>query len=145
MLDPYQASTENISGNGSGEPDTTKKLESWLNRGTFDGIFTSQQVASAIEKFVDPGDTIKELLLRGDFRAVTHLNSALRLNRKAEHFHDKELETLLHNHMAGYPALGGQRIRILLSAVVGQLNNDKEHNLGNRVKGLLGGNKDGDK
>jgi hypothetical protein len=47
--------------------------------------------------------------------------------------------------MAGYPALGGQRIRILLSAVVGQLNNDKEHNLGNRVKGLLGGNKDGDK
>jgi hypothetical protein len=145
MLDPYQASTENISGNGSGEPDTTKKLESWLNRGTFDGIFTSQQVASAIEKFVDPGDKIEELLLRGDFRAVTHLNSLLRLNRKAEHFHDKELETLLHNHMAGYPALGGQRIKILLSAVVGQLQNDKEHSMGNRVKGLLGGNKDGNK
>jgi hypothetical protein len=141
----HEVNTGNIGGNGEVEPETRKKLESWLNRGSFDGIFTTQQVASAIEKFVDPGEKIEELLLRGDFRAVTHLNSLLRLNRKAEHFNDKELETLLHNHMAGYPALGGQRIKVLLQAVVGQLKNDKERSLGNRVKGILGGNKDGDK
>src|SRR4030042_541954 len=131
---------ENTTGNGH-DPEARKNLDSWLGRGSFDGIFTSQQLASAIEKFVDPGEKIEELLLRGNFRTVTHLNSLLRLNRKAEHFNDKELETLLHNHMAGYPPLGAERINVLLQAVIGQLKQNKEKSMGNRLKGLLGGNR----
>ena len=119
------------------------KLDAFLDAGSFDGVFTNQPHASAIEKFVERGDKVEDLLLRGHFRDADHMNALVRLLRKATHFHDSELRDLLLNHAAGYPAIGGLRIDILLRAVVGQLA-ERQRSMGNRLKNALGLNqKDG--
>ena len=45
------------------------------------------------------------------------------------------------NHVAGYPAIGGASIEILLKAVVGQLDAQKEKNNG-RLRDILLGNQE---
>ena len=117
---------------------STDKLQAFLDGGSFDGVFTTHQVASAIEKFVERGEKVEDLLLRGHFRDADHMNAVVRLYRKAQHFHDTELQALLLNHAAGYAAIGGQRIEILLKAVVGQLSEHKQRSGGGRLKNALG-------
>lgn len=132
---------DNITGNGHDDKDT-KKLDAFIDSDSFGGIFTSHQLASAIDKFVERGETIEDLIIRGDFRNVTYKNSVMRLRRKAEHFHDKELSTLILNVIAGDVAIGGKRIDILKQAVIGQIEGERKRNIGNRVQGWLGGKKD---
>jgi hypothetical protein len=135
---------DNTRSNGDGDKDT-KKLDSFIDSDTFGGIFTSHQLASAIEKFVERGETVEDLIIRGDFRTVTYKNSAMRLRRKAKHFHDPELTDLILNAIAGDVAIGGKRIDILKQAVVGQLENERKRNMGNRIRGWLGGDTDNGK
>lgn len=116
----------------------TKKLDAWLDTGVFDGAFSSPHMASALEKFVDRGEKVEDLLLRGHFRTANHMNAVVRLYRKAVHFQDTELQSLLLNHAAGYPAIGGLRIDILLKAVIGQYNQDRKRNLGQGLRDALG-------
>ena len=124
--------TEN---NGNGHDD---KLQKFLDVGSFDGVFTTHQVASAIDKFVERGEKVEDLLLRGYYRDANHINAIVRLYRKAVHFHDTELQALILNHAAGYPGIGGDRINILLKAVVGQLNDQRQRSMGSRLKNALG-------
>jgi hypothetical protein len=104
--------------NGNGH---NPNLDQFVNMGLFDGAFTSAGAPSAIREFVERGEKVEDLLLRGFFRDANHMNAVVRLYRKAVHFDDKELQQLLLNHAAGYPAIQGQRIDILLKAVVGQM------------------------
>lgn len=105
-------------GNGNGH---NPNLNQFANTGIFDGAFTSTGASSAIREFVERGEKVEDLLLRGFFRDVNHTNAVVRLYRKAVHFNDKELQQMLLNHCAAYPAIQGQRIDILLKAVVGQM------------------------
>lgn len=125
-----------VQSNGHKEiPDDVGKF---LGMDTFGGMFTSQQVASAIEKFVERGEKVEDLILRGHFRSINHMNATMRLYRKAVHFKDTELQALLLNHMAGYPAIDGRRIDILLQAVTGQYPKDRELGIGSRLKRIMG-------
>ena len=69
------------------------------------------------------------------------MNATVRLYRKAVHFRDPELQEFVLNHVAGYPAIGGARIDILLKAVVGQLDAEKEKKNG-RLRNILLGNQE---
>lgn len=123
-----------------------KELNDWLGIGTFDNVFQSQQFATALEKFIERGDSVEDLLLRAHFRDVNHLNALIRLYRKAVHYEDDELQKTLLNHAAGYPAIGGLRIDILLQAVCGQTRQKKEQSFGGQLKSALGlGEKKDDK
>ncbi len=102
------------------------ELKEFANLGLFDGAFTSAGTPSAIREFVDRGEKMEDLLLRAYFRDANHMNAMIRLYRKAVHFNDKELQQLLLNHAAGYPAIQGQRIDILLRAVIGQYHLDQK-------------------
>lgn len=128
----------NIKGNGHSDQPISDKLQAWLDVGTFDNAFTSPHIASAIEKFVERGEKVEDLLLRGHFRDVDHMNAVIRLYRKAVHFKDKELQALLLNHAAGYPAIGGMRIDILLRAVIGQYNMEQKKGVGHSLRSALG-------
>lgn len=132
---------DNFGNNGDGKTAESKRLKDFLDSDAFDKVFTSQQFASALEKFVERGDEIEDLELRSHFRSPDHMNACIRLYRKAKHFKDTELQELLMNHMAGYPAIGGQRIDILLRAVCGQYTQQKEKGFSNQLRGMLGLNK----
>ena len=128
------------------EPDVKKSLQAILEKDPFTTAFTQQHISSAIEKFVDRGETVEDLLLRSHFRSVNHMNACVRLYRKAKHFNDQELQDMLLNHMAAYPAIGGLRIDILLQAVAGYLHEKKNRDFGSQLKGALGlGNNDKNK
>jgi len=112
-----------------------------LNSGDFDGAFQGNGIPSAIDKFVERGDKVEDLLLRSHFRSVAHMNATIRLYRKAVHFKDTELQEFILNHVAGYPAIGGARIDILLKAVVGQLEAQQQKK-NSRLRNILLGNQE---
>jgi len=122
----------------------TKDIGAWLDKGSFDGVFTSQQISSAIEKLVEPGEKVEQLLMRSEYRDVTHANAFDRLLRKAEHFQDKELESLLHNHAASNVAIGGKRIDILKQTIIGQMSH-QQTGFKKGFKDLFGVKTDNDK
>jgi len=140
MADNNEVKT--ASSNGHNTEMDESKLKGWLNAGDFDGAFQGTSIPSAIEKFVERGDKVEDLLLRGHFRSVAHMNGTIRLYRKAVHFKDTELQETILNHVAGYPAIGGARIEILLKAVVGQLSAEKEKKNSRLRSILLGNNED---
>ena len=106
-------------------PELKNKLKAILDADPMATAFTQQHISSAIEKFVDRGERVEDLLLRGHFRDVNHMNACIRLYRKARHFEDPELQEMILNHMAAYPAIGGIHIDILLQAVTGLLHEKK--------------------
>ena len=130
-----------VGSNGHNTEFDEKKLTGFLNAGDFEGAFQGNQIPSAIDKFVERGEKVEDLLLRGHFRSVAHMNATIRLYRKAVHFKDLELQETILNHVAGYPAIGGARIEILLKAVVGQLDAQKEKKNG-RLRDILLGNQE---
>ena len=130
-----------VQGNGHDPEMDDTKLKSWLNSGDFDGAFQGNGIPSAIDKFVERGDKVEDLLLRSHFRSVAHMNATIRLYRKAVHFKDTELQEFLLNHVAGYPAIGGARIDILLKAVVGQLEAQQQKK-NSRLHNILLGNQE---
>lgn len=118
-------------------PDLSPKLKKFLNTGTFDNAFTTQQMSTAIDKLVEIGDEARGLFLRTVFIDFDHKAATIRLLRKAVHFKDKELEDMIMNDMAATPAIGGHRTEQLVDAVIGQ------HNLNNQQKkGFWAGLKD---
>lgn len=119
-------------------PEETKKLQAVLDQDPFSTAFTSQSVPSAIEKFVNRGDNVEDLLLRAHFRDVNHKNACVRLLRKAKHFEDKELEEAILNSIAGDPSIGGMRIDILLQAVTGYMKQKMGHDFGKSFRNFMG-------
>jgi hypothetical protein len=126
----------NVSGNGDKD---TKKLDAFIDSDTFGNLFLSHQIASAIEKFVDRGETFEDLIIRGDFRNTTYKNATMRLHRKGVHFHDSEIIALIINLVAGDVAEKGKRIDILKQAVIGQLEAERKQGFGGALRGWLGG------
>ena len=129
-----------IQGNGHDTELDEKKLVGWLEHGDFDGAFQGNGIPSAIDKFVERGDKVEDLLLRSHFRSVAHMNATIRLYRKAV-IQDTELQEFILNHVAGYPAIGGARIDILLKAVVGQLEAQQQKK-NSRLRNILLGNQE---
>ena len=124
-------------------PDAVK---AFIDTDSFKGAFTTQQMGTAIEKIVERGDKIEDLIMRGQFWDVDHMNSWTRLLRKAVHFKDAELEQLLMNHLAGCTSVGGERIDILLRAVIGQYQAERKTSFGGKLRNFLGMDKqNGDK
>jgi hypothetical protein len=128
---------EKTGGNGF-DPEGRKKLQATLDNDIFDTAFTQQHIAGAIEKFVDRGEKVEDLLLRAHFRDVNHKNACIRLLRKAKHFKDTELEEAILNSIAGDPAIQGLRIDILLQAVTGYLHEKRKNDMGGRLRELFG-------
>jgi len=138
----HEVDTENIGGDGSGD---TKKLDAFIDSDNLGGLFLSHALPSAIDKFVERGDTFEDLIIRADFRNTTYKNACMRLYRKMVHFHCPEGKTLIINLIAGDVAEKGKRIDILKQAVIGQLENERRQSVGNRIQGWLGGNKNNGK
>ncbi len=115
----------------------------------FDGIknaFTTQNISSAIDKLVERGDKIEDLIMRGKFWNIDHMNSWVKLLRKASHFKDPELEQLLMNHLAGCTSINGERIDILLRAVIGRNETQIKQSFGSKMRNWVGLDKEnGDK
>ena len=121
--------------NNGFDPTVVEKLQKTLNISDFDGAFASQHLASAIEKFVERGDKLEDLILRGDFPSEEKLLNILLLYADAEDFECDWLKKLLMNLMAGYPAIQGKRIDILKQAVIGQLDSDRKRR---SLKSMMG-------
>src|ERR1035437_2060656 len=124
------------------KPEIKKKLKAILDSDPMSTAFSQQHITSANEKFVDRGEKTEDFLLRGFYRDVNHMNACIRLYRKAKHFEDLELQEMILNHMAAYPAIGGMRIEILLQAVTGFLRQKQGTDFGSKIKGALGINND---
>ena len=95
------------------------KLAGELNSGSFDQVFTAQEVISAIKMFVDPGESLEGLLMRADFVDDEQAMAATRHNAKCEDFHDKVGIQELHNTVAARVSIKGKRVEILLKGVTG--------------------------
>jgi hypothetical protein len=115
-----------------------KHLEKFLDTGTWDDELSSTHMPSAIEKFVERGEKVEDLLLRGHFWSRDHANAFVRLLRKAVHFKDEELQTMLLNHAAAIPSVNGERIDILLRAVVGAYGQPKKESIGGKFRKAIG-------
>jgi hypothetical protein len=129
-------------------PDKTAEIpedvKAFLGFDSYKNAFTTQNMSSAIEKLVERGDKIEDLIMRGQFWTSDHMNSWVKLLRKAIHFNDKELEQLLMNHLAGCTSIGGERIDILLRAVIGQYQAQKKTSTGAKIRNFLGMDKAAD-
>jgi hypothetical protein len=95
------------------------KLAGELNSGSFDQVFTAQEVISAIKMFVDPGESLEGLLMRADFADDEQAMAATRHAAKCTDFHDKVGEQELHNTVAARVSIKGKRVEILLKGVTG--------------------------
>jgi hypothetical protein len=131
--------------NNGWDPEVKKKLQATLDNDIFSNAFSQQHIASAIEKFVDRGNSVEDLLLRSHFRDANHMNSCIRLYRKAKHFEDTELQDMILNHMAAYPSIGGMRIDILLQAVTGFIHEKKKDDNMSKFKNIIGINNNANK
>lgn len=114
-----------------------KKLKGWLGAGDFDGVFQSSGVPSAIEKFVERGEKVEDLLLRADFRNDAHVNKTILLYTLADKRHHNALKEAIINVVAGRPSINGKRIDILLKAVVGQLQQDERKGGMSKLRQML--------
>lgn len=123
---------------GAAPPVMPEEVRNFIGFDSVRGAFTTQSMSSAIEKIVERGDKIEDLIMRGKFWDFDHMNAWVRLLRKALHFGDKELETLLMNHLAGCTSVQGERIDILLRAVIGQYQTQKNTTVGGKIKNFLG-------
>lgn len=100
------------------------KLQEFLSTGSFDRIFTSQEVVSAIRMLVDAGNNLRDLLMRADFpskkkESHRYILAAMRHRAKCLEFHDKNAEDELMDVVAGFTSADGKRIESLVAAITG--------------------------
>lgn len=129
--------SDNNNGNGKGnldqltptEPlvaDVESKLNKFLDTGTWDGAFTSQSTASALEKLVDRGDKPEGMLLRGKFADYEQAVSFIFMLADATHFGATEIQELLLNLPSTLPSIGGERAQMVLDAIIGSHSNEEK-------------------
>lgn len=119
-----------------------KKLAGELNSGSFDAVFTAQEVVSAIKMFVDPGENIDDLLMRAEFADDEQAMAAVRHAAKCADFHDKVGTDELHHAIAARVSIKGRRVDILLKGVTGGQSSSPKHNgVGDWMKNKAGVNK----
>jgi hypothetical protein len=100
------------------------KLQGFLNEGSFDRLFTYQEMVSAIRMLVDAGDNLRDLLMRADFPSKKkdshrYILAAMRHRAKCREFHDTNAEDELMDVVAGFTSADGKRIEGLIAAITG--------------------------
>ena len=97
-----------------------EKVKAFLGIDSLKGAFTQQQISTALEKLVEVGDKPQEFIMRGRFWDRDYKNAWCTLLADAAHFQDLELIELLMNTAAGDTAIMGDRILLMVDAVIGQ-------------------------
>ncbi len=121
------------------QKEVAKKLLGELNSGSFEAVFTAQEVVSAIKMFVDPGEQLKDIFMRADFADDEQALAASRHNAKCKDFHDKIGEEEIHNTVAARVSIKGKRVDILLKGVTGgQAQSPKKQSAGEWLKRKAG-------
>ena len=109
-----------------------------------EGLFTGQKMSSAIDKFVERGDEVEDLILRSDFTDVDQGVAWIRQLRKARHYKDKEYEDMLMNYISMLPAIHARRIKDLKDAVIGAHSVQEGKSFGSKLRQWAGMDKPGD-
>jgi len=120
-----------------------KKLEDILYGGTFDNIFTQQQMASAIKVLVEAGYDIRDLLMRADFpkkRTESHryILASMRHRAKCREFGDTQGEDELMDVLAGFTSSEGKRIEKFVEAVTGQVKQTNRLSFAEKIRKAAG-------
>ena len=116
-------------------PDEVKAI---LGLDSFKGAFTNQNMSTALEKLVDPGEKTKDLIMRAHYWDFDYKTAWMCLLWLAKHFHDNELEELLMNTAAGDTSVGGYRIELMVQAVIGQRDQERKKSVGDRLRNWAG-------
>lgn len=101
-----------------------ESLQGFLNEGSFDRLFSYQEVVSAIKMLVDAGANLRDLLMRADFpskKKNSHrlILATMRHHAKCLEFNDKNAEDELMDVVAGFTSADGKRIEELVVAITG--------------------------
>lgn len=89
--------------------------------GFMDGTFSQASFTSAVKEFTHPGKEPAELLMRCVFKDIRELNAAVMFMARCTKFKDGRHKQMLLHRLAGSTSLQGERAKMLLQAVVGQL------------------------
>jgi hypothetical protein len=98
--------------------------------------FTQQEVITAVQMLVDPGNDISNLTMRADFPDSQFLKAAARHLARCRRFKYKAGEEELKFIVAGFPGIKGKRADMLVNAVVGEKKQQRE-SFGDTVKRAL--------
>lgn len=122
---------------GTQLPFNEKQFTGWLSGDDFGNVVQTSGVPSAIEKFVEAGDTYKDMSLRANFRNDAHVNKTVLLYKLAEKHHYEDLKQAIMHVISSRPSINGDRINILLKAVVGQLEQENKKGGLNKFRSLI--------
>jgi len=139
--DNGNAEVKTVGSNGHNPEIDEAKLKSWLNDGDFDGAFQGNQIPSVIEKFVERGEKIEDLLLRAEFRDDKHVNKTVLLMTDSIHFKYAEFQESIINAIAARPSIKGNRMLMVLKAVIGKFSVDEEKKT-SKWRNMMIGNKE---
>lgn len=119
-------------GNGHGEFPT--QLTGMLNRGSFDGAFTSHEIVSALKMLYDPGkkDEITKLIMRSDIPDMQFLFTFACTMEKCMAYNDEEGIEMLQIVLAGLPAVAHEKEYInrtlqVVRSIIGAAPGDEKH------------------
>ena len=92
-----------------------------LSPGFMEDTFSHTSFPSAVKEFTHPGKEPAELLMRTVFKDERDLNAAVLFLARCQEFNLTRHKQLLLNRIAGATSIRGERAKMLLQAVVGQL------------------------
>ena len=120
-----------------------QKVDNMLSHDAFDNMFSGRQMASALEKFTEPGKTPRELLMRDEFDSEDQMTDLVILNWLAIHFSCLELQNLILDKMAGLVSIHGKRMQMVKEAVMGRPDSKADdHKMKSLMVRALGDRKD---
>lgn len=98
---------ETIETGGNGNSGFPEQLAGMLNKGSFDGAFTSNEIVSALKMLYDPGkdDEITKLIMRSDLPDMQFLFTFACTMEKCIRYKDKDGLKMLQIVAAGLPAV----------------------------------------
>lgn len=116
-----------------------QKLNGILSEGSFDKMFTMQEMVSAIKEIIHIGDEPRDLYMRADFFDDEQAVDAAGIEADCEEFHNPTAKRQLHNTMAARTAVKGKRIAILERTITGsQQQAQKPQGIGGWMKQKAG-------
>jgi hypothetical protein len=123
------------------ERDSYSKLVGAINNmDVITGAFTQQEVVTAVQMLVDPGDAtdLLTLAMRGDFEDMILLKAIARHLSKALKYNNIDALRELKFIVAGMVAIKGKRSDMLVQAVIGEKKQQEGQSFGDKFKRALG-------
>lgn len=105
-----------------------------------EGMFTSQKMSSAIDKFVERGDNPEDLTMRSDFPSYQHGVAWCYLLNLSKKRKSTTMEKMLTDYLAMLPAINAKRIKDLKDAVIGA-HSQESKTFGSKFMQMVGLNK----